>query len=201
MAIIAADTGGGDYKIVPANNHIGVCSMVIDLGKQLVEYQGESKLKHQVYIAWELPNEPIEWTDKDGNERKGFMRIGKTYTVSLHENSNLRSDLENWRGRRFSEDEAKGFDITNLAGVPAMVNVTHAEKNGRTYANVTGVTPLPKGMEKPTPSDLPIIYDDEHLEAYGLLPEWLQKKIDAQVKDQPKREMAFAGDLDDDVPF
>jgi hypothetical protein len=175
--------------------------MVIDLGMQRIEYQGESKLKRQAYIAWELPHEPIEWTDKDGNERKGFMRIGKTYTVSTHENSNMRADLENWRGRPFSKEEQDAFDITTVAGVPAMVNVTHVERNGRTYANVTGVTPLPKGMERPTLSDAAIIYDDEHLEAYGLLPEWLQKKIDSQVKEQPKREMAYADDLDDDVPF
>lgn len=200
MAIIATNSGGGDYKIVPAANHVGVCSMVVDLGKQRVEYQGDSKVKHQVYIAWELPQEPIEWTDKDGVDRKGFMRIGKTYTVSTHENSNLRADLENWRGRPFTKEEQEAFDITTIAGVPAMVNVTHAERNGRTYANVTGVTPIPKGMEKPKLSDLPLVYDDEHTDAYGLLPEWLQKKVDAQIVDEKPRPQEYA-DLDDEIPF
>lgn len=204
MAIIATNSGSGDYKIVPAANHVGVCSMVVDLGKQRIEYQGESKLKHQVYIAWELPHEPMEWTDKDGVERKGFMRIGKTYTVSTHENSNLRADLENWRGRPFTKEEQDAFDIVTIAGAPAMVNVTHAERNGRTYANVTGVTPLPKGMERPALSDTALIYDDEHREAYAVLPEWLQKKVDSQVKEEPKRQSSgdFGyDDLNDDVPF
>jgi hypothetical protein len=59
-------------------------------------------------------------------------------------------------------------------------------------------------MEKPTLSDSAIIYDDDEFRHnYDHLPEWLQKKIDAQVKDDPKpqeqsREYA---DLDDEVPF
>lgn len=209
MAILATDNGGGgDFKPVPAGNHRAVCSMVIDLGNQRIQSQmyGES-IKRQVYVAWELPDEVIEWTDRDGNERKGPMRIGKTYTVSLHENANLRSDLESWRGRPFTDDERAGFDITNLAGVPALVNVTHkAGGNGKTYANVTAVTPLPKGTERPSVADASLVYDDEHVSTFDLLPEWLQKKIQAQVvqtaNDLPEqRGAAFDSDLDDDVPF
>lgn len=204
MANIASDTGGGgDFKPVPAGNHVGVCSMVVGLGKQRIQsaMYGES-VKPQIYVAWELPHEIIEWTDKDGNTRTGPMRIGKTYTLSLHENAALRGDLESWRGRAFTEEERKRFDVNTLAGVAAMVNVLHAEKNGKTYANVAGVTPLPKGMDRPTPSDAALIYDeDENRQNYDHLPEWLQKKIDAQVKDEPQRLPAYAGDLDDDVPF
>jgi len=200
MAIIASDSGGGDFKIVPAANHVGVCSMVVDLGKQRTEYMGQSKLKHQVYIAWELPHEQIEWTDKDGNERKGPMRIGKTYTVSLGKNAVLRAELENWRGRPFSEEEIKGFDITRLAGAPAMINVTHVEKNGRTYANVVGVTPLPKGMEKPGLFDAALVYDDEHLSTFEYLPEWLQKKVQEQVVEE-KPQASYDRELEDEIPF
>lgn len=204
MANIATDTGGGgDFKPVPAGNHVAVCTMVVGLGKQRIQSQmyGES-VKPQIYVAWELPHETIEWTDKDGIARTGPMRIGKTFTVSLHENAALRGVLESWRGRAFTEEERKGFDINNLAGVPAMVNVLHADKNGKIYANVAGVTPIPKGMEKPAASVTPIIYDDdEHRANYDQLPEWLQKKIDAQVRDDPKPQPAFDADLDDDVPF
>lgn len=210
MANIATDTGGGgDYKPTPAGNHVGICSMVVGLGKQRVQSQmyGES-IKPQIYVAFELPHETVTWTDKDGNERTGPMRIGKTYTLSLHENANLRGDLESWRGRPFTEEERAGFDINRLAGAPAMVNVTHVEKNGKTYANITALTPLPKGMEKPSLSDVALIYDDDEFRHnYEHLPEWLQKKIDSQVKDEPQPtrqlEGAIAGfdDLDDEVPF
>jgi hypothetical protein len=208
MAIIATNSGGsGDFKMVPAGNHRGVCSMVVDLGNQRVQSQmyGE-KIKHQVYIAWELPDEPLAWIDKDGNERTGPMRIGKTYTVSLHENANLRADLESWRGRPFTEEELAGFDIAKLGGVAALINVAHkAGGNGKTYANVVAVTPLPKGMERPACNDGSIIYDADNVGSFEHLPEWLQKKIQEQVvqreDDTPEQRTPAYADLDDEVPF
>lgn len=209
MANIASDTGGGgDYKPTPAGNHVGICSMVVGLGKQRIQSQmyGES-IKPQIYVAFELPHETVTWTDKDGNERTGPMRIGKTYTLSLHENAALRADLESWRGKPFSEAEREGFDVNRLAGAACMVNVTHKESGGKTYANITALTPLPKGMEKPTLSDVALIYDDDEFRHnFEHLPEWLQKKIDAQVREEPKpsnsRHAELAeGELDDEVPF
>lgn len=209
MAIMATDSGGGgDFKPTPAGNHRGVCTMVVDLGQQRVQSQmyGE-KVKHQAYVAWELPDETIEWTDKDGNEKTGPMRIGKTYTVSLHENANLRADLESWRGRPFTAEELDGFDITKLLGAPALINVTHKQGgNGKTYANVSAVTPLPKGMQKPEPANGTLLYDTDNLGSFEKLPEWLQDKVKAQVilreDDLPEeRGMSMAEQLDDDVPF
>jgi hypothetical protein len=203
MAIIATDNGGGgDFKPVPQGTHVAICNMVVDLGKQRREWQGQEKIQPQVFIRWELPNERLEWTDKDGNKKEGPMVIGQTYTVSLGDRANLRRDLEAWRGRAFTPEELAGFDIANLIGKPCMVTVTHTEKQGRTYANVASVSGIPKGMTKPEKPEIdPIIYDDEHLNAWNHLPEWLQKKIDAQVKDEPQRQPAYADDLDDDVPF
>jgi hypothetical protein len=219
MAIIATNSGGGgDFKPVPPGNHRGVCSMVVDLGRQRIQSQqyGES-IKHQVYLAWELPDEPIEWTDKDGNARTGPMRIGKTYTLSTHENANLRRDLESWRGKQFSEAEAEAFDVAALAGVPALINVAHKQGgNGKTYANVVAITPMPKGMEKPTCSDGALVYDGDNTGTWDHLPEWLQKKIQEQVTqradDAPEQRggvpagqeghiPGYDTDLDDDVPF
>jgi hypothetical protein len=208
VAIMATDSGNGtSFPPVPTGNHRGVCVLLADLGNQRVQSQmyGE-KVKHQVYVAWELPDETLEWTDKDGNEKSGPRWIGKTYTVSLHENANLRADLESWRGRPFTEEERKGFDITKLIGVPALINVTHEVKGPKTYANVTAVTPLPKGMDKPTPTGATTVYDADNVSSFDDLPEWLQKKIQDQVvqnEDDPpeQRGAAFDTDLDDDVPF
>lgn len=220
MAIIATNTGGGgDFKPCPPGNHRGVCSMVVDLGNQRVQSQmyGE-KIKPQVYVAWELPDEPITWTDRDGVERTGPMRIGKTYTVSLHENANLRADLESWRGRQFTDAELDGFDIAKLAGAAALINVAHKQGgNGKTYANVVAVTPLPKGMEKPATANGVIVYDSDNIAAFDHLSEWLQKKIQEQIvqreNDPPEQRggalkpgdegyiAGYDADLDDDIPF
>lgn len=209
MAIMASDTGGGgDFSPMPAGNHVAVCNMVVDLGKQrTVSQQYGEKIKHQVWIRWETPDETIEWTDRENNQRSGPRVIGKTYTVSLHENANLRADLESWRGRPFTSDELAGFDISKLLGVPCMVNVTHSEKGGKTYANIAAVTPLPKALkENPPRASSGLILHDEDNDAYNDLPEWLQKKIDDQIVDQPGGTGGgdpndWRRDLDDDIPF
>jgi len=208
MAIMVSDSGGGgDFSPMPQGNHVAICNMVVDLGLQRTVSQmyGE-KIKRQVYVRWETPDERISWTDKEGNEREGPRVIGQIYTASLHENAKLRGDLESWRGRPFTQEELAGFDISKLLGVPCMVNVTHAERNGKTYANVAAVTPLPKALRENPPkaeSSL-LIYDEDNPGSYDLLPEWLQKKIDDQVR-QSSPPSGNGGqhddDLNDDIPF
>lgn len=202
MAIMATDTGGGgDFSPMPSGNHVAVCNQVIDLGKQRIEYNGEAKVQHKVWIRWETPNERFEWEDRDGKPQEGPRIIGKMYTLSLHENATLRGDLENWRGKRFTADELQGFDVSKLLGAPCMVNVTHADKNGKTYANVTGLGRLPKGMDAPGAELGLVLHDDEH-NVYDDLPEWLQKKIDEQVREEPQSQGGSQyDDLDDDIPF
>jgi hypothetical protein len=204
MAIIASDTGGGgDFKQVPQGTHLAICNMVVDLGKQRKEWQGQERIRPEIFIRWELPNERLTWTDRDGKEQEGPMIIGQTYTLALNDRANLRRDLEAWRGRAFTPEELAGFDVSKLLGVPCMVTVTHADRQGRIRANVTGVTGLPKGMPKPEKTEMdPILYDRDNLSAWDHLPEWLQKKIDAQVADTPApNNGAHNTDLDDDIPF
>lgn len=210
MALVLSDSGGGgDFSPMPIGNHPAVCNMVVDLGKQrVVSQQYGEKIKHQVWIRWETPDEQITWTDRDGNEHTGPRVIGKIYTASLHENANLRADLESWRAKPFTAAELEGFDISKLLGVPCMVNVTHKANNGKTYANVTAVTPLPKAMrDNPPQSQIGLLLHDEDNDAYDDLPEWLQKKIDAQIGEETTTTnyggggSSFGDDLDDDIPF
>lgn len=208
MGIYVSDTGGGgDFTPVPEGTHIGVCDMVVDLGKQRTTYMGDTTIKPQVYIRWQIPAERMEWTDGDGVKHEGPMVIGKTYTASLGEKANLRKDLQAWRGKAFTEEELRKFDISKLLGVPATVTVTHKPKeSGGVYANVTSVGGLPKGTPRPSAEGDPLIYGDEDRAAFDRLPKWLKEKIDGQVQDEPMPErqaepdLAHA-DLDDDIPF
>lgn len=207
MAIIASDNGGGgDFSPVPQGTHIAICNMVVDLGKQRKEWQGQERIRPEIWIRWELPNERLEWDDKDGIHREGPRVIGQTYTLALNDRANLRRDLEGWRGKAFTAEELRAFDVSKLLGVPCQITVTHAERNGKTYANVTTVTGFPKGLPKPERTECEaVLYDSDNLSAWDKLPEWLQKKIDAQVKDEPKPQNGggngFADELDDDIPF
>ena len=69
----------------------------------------------------------------------------------MHKSGTLRATLEGWRGRKFSEDEAKRFDLESLVGVNALLQVEHrvSETSGETFANVRAV--LPPSMAEGTP--------------------------------------------------
>jgi hypothetical protein len=133
---------GANFTPAPAGSHASVCVDVVDLGNITVEYSGKAKTQHKIRIVWQ-----IEELRDDGNP----FSLRKQYTLSLHEKSSLRKDLESWRGRSFTEDELRGFDVEVLIGKGALLSVIHKDSNGTTYANVTGVMKLPKGMAAPTP--------------------------------------------------
>ena len=213
MAFIASDSGGGNFKRVPAGAYIGRCYSLIDLGTQLSSGQFGEKLQHKIRIGWELfgedeNGEPLT-VDVDGKTMP--MTISKSYTVSLHEKSGLRKDLAAWRGRDFTDEEAKGFDVSKLIGAYCMVNVTTSETNGKTYSNVAGLTPLPGALKnsKPAPVHEHVVFDLDKpdMAVFNSFHEKLQNAIKASPEwaRHSKQVPAMAGDFDsypgEDVPF
>lgn len=217
MGFVASDAGGsGNFKRVPAGVFIGRCFSLIDLGTQHTEGQYGVKLQHKIRIGWELFGEddagaPLT-IDVDGKEMP--MTISKSYTVSLHEKSSLRKDLAAWRGKDFTDDEAKAFDVSKLLGAYCMVNVTTSETNGKTYSNVAGLTPLPGALKavKPAPVHEFVKFDldDPDMEVFASFHDKLQEAIKrspewAQMNGADRGEPAMAGGggggADDDIPF
>ena len=215
MAFIASDSGGGNFKRVPAGAYIGRCYSLIDLGTQLSSGQFGEKLQHKIRIGWELFGEdengdPLT-VDVDGKTMP--MTISKSYTVSLHEKSGLRKDLAAWRGRDFTDEEAKGFDVSKLIGAYCMVNVTTSETNGKTYSNVAGLTPLPGALKnsKPAPVHEHVVFDLDKpdMAVFNSFHEKLQNAIKASPewarhgKQAPQPEAAGSGfeNMDEEIPF
>ena len=163
MGFLATDSGGGNFKRVPPGAYIGRCYSLIDLGTQLTSGNFGEKLQHKIRIGWELfgEDENGEPLTIDVNGRMMPMTISKSYTVSLHEKASLRKDLAAWRGKDFTDEEAKGFDVQKLLGAYCMVNVTSSESNGKTYSNVAGLTPLPGALKnaKPAPVHEHVVFD------------------------------------------
>ena len=136
------------------------------------------------------------------------MTISKSYTVSLHEKANLRKELAAWRGRDFTEEEAKAFDVSKLVGAYCMVNVTTSESNGKTYSNVAGLTPLPGALKnaKPQPVHDNIIFNLDDPDR-ALLETFHEKLRDA-IKRSPewakangKAPVSNAIQEDEEAPF
>jgi hypothetical protein len=151
MSLIAS-TQSEDFELTPSGTIAGICYRVIDIGTQQSEYQGQVKRAKKITLSWELPSEKMA----DGQR---VFSIHKRYTLSLHEKAVLRKDLESWRGVPFTDDELKGFDIRNLLGKPCLLGIVHEESKGKTYANISSILKLPKGMPAPEPVNTPVQFD------------------------------------------
>jgi hypothetical protein len=215
MSFIAKDSGGGNFKRVPAGVFIGRCYSLIDLGTQLTDGQYGQKQQHKIRIGWELFGDDEEGNpltvDVDGTEMP--MTISKSYTVSLHEKANLRRELAAWRGKDFTDEEAKSFDVSKLVGAYCMINVTTSETNGKTYSNVAGITPLPGALKnaKPAPVHEQVLFnmDEPDMEVFATFHEKLQEAIKrspewakfAGEQTSPSPKSSGGPAFDDDVPF
>lgn len=142
MSFIVEDTGGS-FERCPSGMHLGRCYRIVDLGTQKSEYMGQTKYLHKIMIGWELHG-----TDDNGkplkmNDGRPFA-IFKNYTFSWSEKANLRLDLQSWRGKAFTQEEMRKFDLKNVLGAWCMLNVIERQgQNGKTYTNVDGITPVP----------------------------------------------------------
>lgn len=207
MLTISAKESGRIQPIEPGT-YPAVAYGLIDLGEQFSDaYQ---KWSRKVMIMWEIPSETFD----NGTGDMVSRVISQKYTASLNERSALRRDLIAWRGRDFTDEELKAFDLRTIIGKPCLLNIVHREYNGQTYANIGGVMKLPKGMKTEPPTLDHIIFDldTDDLAVIETLPEWIEKQIkeSRQYKERTGAAPAAADKMndfedevedEDDVPF
>jgi hypothetical protein len=134
---------GGSFERCPSGMHLARCYRIIDLGTQKSEYMGQVKFLHKIMLGWE-----IHGSDEEGKpvlmmDGRPFA-IFKNYTLSWSDKANLRLDLQSWRGKPFTQEEMRKFDLKNILGAWCMLNIIERQgQNGNTYANVDGITPVP----------------------------------------------------------
>lgn len=172
MPIIAKSTGSG-RETVPPGNYVARCYSIIEMGTQETTWEGKKKQQHKVRISFELPFETRVFDEAKGPQP---MVIDIPRTLSLSKNARLRSELESWRGKPFTEEEAAGFDITKLLTVPCMLNVIHTEDG---YSRVHAITPIPQGITVP-PQVNPttcLSFDNWNQPLFESLPDFIQGDI------------------------
>ncbi|MGE5436587.1 MAG: phage replication initiation protein, NGO0469 family [Syntrophothermus sp.] len=203
MSLIAKSEGNTQIELLPEGVHTAVCTQLIDLGVQYSEKFDKSARK--VLITWELPNETFETQE---GETKNRM-VWKEYTLSLGDKANLRKDLQAWRGKAFTEDELKGFDLNNILGVGCQIQIIHTKKGDNTYANIASIMGLPKGMQMDKPNNL-LSFDLDDNNDYAVkfdgFPQWIKDKIFAsttwkELYEAPLMEDVGYSDADDGLPL
>lgn len=213
--MILSDNGNTSFEQPPTGSHAARCIAIIDLGTQRSTYEGEAQIKRQVIVRWELPTELMTTGDFQG---KPFT-VSKFYTASLHEKSGLRKDLASWRGRDFTVEELKGFDLKSVLGKACMLAVGLSEKG---KAKVTSVMGLPKGMVVPNQVNPSVHFsldaNEFKEETFDALPKGFKEMIVAspehiqlmrrranpderQQSDEERVMTAGGGGFDEEIPF
>ncbi len=168
---------GGDFTPAPEGLHHSVCIDAVDLGM----VDGNFGKKRMVSLAWQ--------TKQVMDNGKPYLII-KRYGATLHPKSKLRADLESWRGRKFTEDEAVEFDLEKLIGANCQLMIIHNVKDGNTYANVASIVAAPSVLGKLVPRDYVRVKDRP-----GYVPPPEEETAEPGAQDGPPLE------TDQDIPF
>jgi len=196
-------TGNTETKreIVPSGTHIARCYSMIHIGTVEWEWQGETKYSNKIRVTFELPH---EMRDFSGEQKP--MVISKEYTLSLHEKSNLRRDLEGWRGKSFTNKELAHFDTTNLISKECNISIIHkTSKSGNEFAQIGSISGITKGTDCPKQFNDSFIfnYEDNFNEDWlEQQPKWIKDQI--KNTDEYKNKMnqkKFQDTPTDDIPF
>lgn len=179
-----------------------ICVDVIDLGLN-VEKFGEqpAELKDKTVLVFRTE------AGENGHPRE----IAQEFTTSMGKKSNMRKFLESWRGKPYTDEEARknGIPLDKLDGVGALLTIAHkTSQKGNAYAVIQAIVPLHKKMQDAMPSAA----------GYKRADFWAKKKDEyakAAAAFQPKATGANSGGAaqfadypeavenegDDDLPF
>ena len=219
MAIMAG-SNSTPRELIEAGMHVARCYKIIQIGTVTENFKGENKLMQKVRIGWEFPTLLKVFDEAKGPQPLVF---DKEYTLSLKDKANLRIMLTSWRGKAFTEDEAKAFDITKLIGAPCLLNLTHKPSKAdvtKIYEEISSVSPLMKGTVCPPQISKSFVlsYDEFNETLFETLPDFIKDKMKGSAEYKAFKnkanntfvdaggQLVAAGEIDlmdesDDLPF
>ena len=205
MAIIAKEDSGAGFEQIGAGSYPARCYGVVLIGTSYDDMYKKTQTK--VLLQFEFPSETIDAPESEYHGQP--YGLSKFYTLSLHEKSILRADLERWRNKPFTAEELEGFDLKNVIGAPCMISVVKKDSG---KSKISSVSALVKGM-KVAPQINPTRYFDlEDFTHFDDLPKGIQDMIrksdeyrnqfgEGSPKPQSTEEPDVLFDDEDTIPF
>lgn len=142
-----SNANGTNFEPIPADNHVGVCIGVLDMGTHEESFQGgPARVVRKIKVQFELPG--VVRTDGKA------AIISATYNCSMNEKATFRKVLDAWLGVGWT-DLYRGRPWDFLIGLPAMVLVESGPGKrdpGRTVTWIGTVAKFPKGLPAPAPT-------------------------------------------------
>ena len=162
--------GGGGFK-PDVGMHNVICCQLVDFGTHDKEWDG--KIDGKVNKV----NFGFEFVDVDRESENGTYHPiwGAQFTNSLGKKTALRPILEGWRGKPFTEEEAKDFDLSKLLGMSCILVI---QPNLKGNPKIQAIAKAPANFEGNR--DLREFWVEEGCfdsELPEWLPEWMQEEI------------------------
>ena len=212
MATIASGGAKKEYKLIPAGTHVANCYKFMNMGKRFQMFEGKKKEFPDTLVnfTFEVPGETDVFTYKkdDGSteEVEKPLVLSREFTLSMGSKSNLRPFVEGMIGVTLKDEEAYSFDLESLVGKTCLITVVHkaSKKTGQMYANITGTSPLMKGMVPPTQVNKSQIFNinDCTEQEVDELPTFLRDKVVVSDEYRARFLPPDSPELSDgDVPF
>jgi len=196
---VVSESNNKEFKKLDAGSYPSKLVALVDLGTQRSEFEGEIKEQKKIRLLFEV-NEQKE----DGSN----FTIKKDFTLSLDESAGLRKFLQTWRGKTFTAEELKGFDIAKLLGANALLSIVEKEsKNGKVYSTLDTASILPKGMTAFENKIEPFFFLISEKSNWEKLDKWTQETIlqskEGLASGLKLTEQASEAkqESDDDLPF
>jgi hypothetical protein len=190
---------------------VAQCVDVINLGKVPETYKGEDKGL--------VPKGSLVFRSGEMDAEGKCIDLAVELSLMTGAKARLRQWAEAWRGKKYDE-EYPDIPVHKFEGLWATITVTHKTNPAtqKTYANITGLTGLPKGTPAPATDYLPGYtrapwWEKRKAEYKAKAEEYLAKKTGAPAPaksapqpvppapdfDEPLPE--YTGDDSDDLPF
>lgn len=172
MEFIAKSEGNTSIPKLENGVYTAISSMLIDIGGQRSTL--DNNVRRKFIMVWNIVGEFVEV-----NKEQLPRVMSKEYTLSINEKSNLRKDLQAWRGQAFTEEELQGFDLLSVMNKPCQLQIINEEKNGKNYNNISAIMAMPKGM-KVDPLEETTVFimnNEETWKNYEKIPKWIRDKI------------------------
>ena len=157
----------------PTGQFVARCIDVIPYDAVQTMNGKRDKVVLRFFCGEYLDNEEPAWVD---------AWFGRT----LHPSGVLRPFLESWRGTPLTELELAGFDLEDLIGAPAYIQVSHKRGDRKVFVNIDSCMKKPKQLQSiDAPPDYVRVQDRE----------------DDGMRPRNGRDESEDPPIDDDLPF
>jgi hypothetical protein len=169
-----------NYRPCPPGVFAAALYRVLDMGTQTEIFDGKQSQRRKILLSFEILDDDA--TTNDG----AHLSVHKRFSWTMHPQGSLRGFLANWRGKPFTDTEANSFDFERVMGQVALLNIIHNERQGKVFANISSITPLPRGMTAAKPQNQHVMFhcDYPDLALLDMMGRGLRESIEASPEFQ-----------------